>query len=142
MYSDAQKCSDFAQKFQDVKLHVFLCPDETHSAVRLKDRAGQFLATFAQVLRPVRLAGAMLQDGTQFFALLVSLSMELMQATAETLGVPGGTDQVVVCRLPPKVYTVYEDLHEQTGDSANTFAETPLASDPASWNISEVDGIC
>ena len=27
MYSDAQKCSDFAQEFRDVKLH-FPCPVE------------------------------------------------------------------------------------------------------------------
>ena len=39
-----------------------------------------FLVTFAQVLRPVRLVGAMLQDGMQFLALLESLSMEPTQA--------------------------------------------------------------
>ena len=33
----------------------------------------------------VRLGGAMLQDGTQFLALLVSLSMELMQAKLDRL---------------------------------------------------------
>ena len=28
MYNDAQKCSDFAQEFRDVKLHLFPCPVE------------------------------------------------------------------------------------------------------------------
>ena len=41
MYNDARKCSDFAQEFRNVKLHLLPCA----------------------VLRPVRLGGAMLQDG-------------------------------------------------------------------------------
>ena len=50
-------------------------------AVRLLDGARQFfLITSAQVLRPMRLVGAMLLDGMRFLALLESLSMELTQA--------------------------------------------------------------
>ena len=93
MYSDAQKCSDFAQEFRDVKLHLFPClverlsdcetlPGLDECLLRLDFRMelDNFLVTFAQVVRPVRFGGAMLQDGTQFLALLESLSMELMQA--------------------------------------------------------------
>ena len=36
MYSDAQKCSDFAQEFQDVKLHLFPCPGKVKRMRRFR----------------------------------------------------------------------------------------------------------
>ena len=94
MYNDAQKCSDFAQEFRDVKLHLFPClvkrlsdcetlPGLDECLLRLDFRMeldNFFWSLLPRSCAPVRLGGAMLQYGTQFLALLVSLSMEPMQA--------------------------------------------------------------
>ena len=126
MYSDVQKCSDFAQEFRDVKLHLFPCPVERlcdcETLPGLAPRAARWRnaprrhAVSCTSGKPVNGANAGVRN-----ALMVQrvsseqLAFTLQQAHQIGCGHSCLRERSSCGYFHRKVFTVDEDLHEQSG---------------------------